>query len=227
MYTLASASIMAIRLAQHPRGAELADVVDRVLALSDDELSCLGTAGFSPYQRRRPDDLPDELLAVLEALARELPLVEASPAAADAALDAVAAAWLGEAALREQWDQVLSPIPVALPETAYAKDLRQLLEEVTRRQHWHGVARAHAEERGSLTWSTRMHEACLAAHEAGRLREIARAQLAAARALSLSTAAADPEFHAIAMEVTGSVQALCTGDLIDSSRLRRAWLAGT
>ena len=228
MYTLASASIMAIRLAQHPHGAELADVVDRVLALSDDELQSLaGGAGLSSYSARRPDVLPDGLLAVLEALAREQPLVDAPAGAVNAALDAVAAAWLGRPDLRRHWDEVLSPLPVALPETPYAEDLRTLLEDVTRRRHWRGVADAHAQERGRLAWSTRMHEACLAAFEAGRLREIARAQLAAARALSLSTAKGDPEFHAIAMEVTGSVQALCTGDLIDGAPLRRAWLAGT
>jgi hypothetical protein len=71
-----------------------------------------------------------------------------------------------------------------------------------------------------------MHEACLAAHEAERVRDVARAQLAAARALNLSLDADDPEFHAIAMAVTGSVQALCTDDLLDTSELREPWLAG-
>lgn len=213
---------MAIQVAQHPHGALLADVLDRVLALTDDELQAL-----SPYDGCRGHDLPDGLLALLEAVAREQPLVDAPPGAVEAALDAIAGAWLDEPALREHWDNVVAPLPVALPETGYAEELRQLLEDVVRRRHWRGVAQAHAAERGRLAWSTRMHEACLAAHEAGRLREIARAQLAAARALSLSTATDDPEFHAIAMEVTGSVQALCTGDLLDSSLLRRAWLAGT
>lgn len=230
MYTLASASILAIRVAEHPRGALLADVVDRVLALTDDELQSLASYGEKARGRsiaRRPDDLPDGLLAVLEALARERPLVGAPPAAVELALDAVAAAWLGRPDLRQRWDAVLSPLPVALPETAYAEELRELLEAVIRRRDWRAVTDAHAEERGRLAWSNRMHEACVAAHQADRVSEIARAQLAAARALSLSTAKDDPRFQAIAMEVCGSVQALCTGDLIDSAPLRRAWLAGS
>jgi hypothetical protein len=47
----------------------------------------------------------------------------------DAALDAVTAAWLGDAPeLREPWDAALSPIPSALPETSYSEALRLLLE---------------------------------------------------------------------------------------------------
>lgn len=213
---------MAIRLAQHPRGAQLADVIDRVLALTDDDLHAL-----SSYDGRRGCDLPDGLLAVLEALTREPPLLGAPRGAVEAALDAVAAAWLDRPRLREHFDSRLSSVPSALPESPYAEELRVLLEAVVRRRDWAGVAQAHAAERGQLAWSTRMHEACLAALEAGRLLEIARAQLAAARALSLSSARDHLDFHAIAMAVTGSVQALCTGDLLDSSPLRRAWIAGT
>lgn len=222
MYTLASASILAIHVAQQPLGAAIADVVDRVLTLTRNERLAL-----APYDAKRVLPLPVGLLGVLEALAREPPLVEAPPDAAEAALDAVAGTWLGQPALREHWDEVLSPVPTGLPETAYAEELRCLLEDVISRRDWRGVARAHAEERGQLAWSTRMHESCLAAHEAGRLHEIARAQLAAARALHLSPARCDEQFHAIAMAVTGSVQALCTRDLINSAPLRRAWLAGT
>lgn len=204
---------MAIQLAQHPRGAQLADVVDRVLALTPEELQAL-----SPYDGSRPDDLPDGLLAVLESLARE--------GAPESALDAVAGVWLGRPELAEHWDRVLSPLPAVLPETPYAEDLRVLLEDVTRKRSWGRVVDAHVARRGGLAWSTRMHEACRAAQEAGREREAARAQLAAARALSLSTAKGHPDFHAIAMAVTACVQALCTKDLIDGSALREAWLAG-
>ncbi|MCW2544068.1 MAG: hypothetical protein JWM40_1620 [Frankiales bacterium] len=224
MYTLASASILAIQLARHPRGASVADVVDRVLALTDDEAAALTRYGGrrGPYLSRMSE--PEPLLALLEMLAREHP-----GGSVEAALDAVTAAWLGDAPeLREGWDIELSPLPAVLPETTYSESLRSLLEEVARRSHgqWRRVVDAHAAHRGRLWWSTTMHEACVAAHEAERVKEIARAQLAAARALHLSLPADDPEFHAIAMAVTGSVQALCTCDLIDSSALREPWLAG-
>lgn len=223
MYTLSSASVLAIQLARHPRGAVVADVIDRVLCLSPDDITAL-----SPYGGKRAPFLaamaePEALLAVLEMLAREHP-----GSAVPAALDAVVAAWLGVEELREPWDAVLSPVPAALPETPYSESLRLLLEEVARRgpDQWQRVVHAHAAHRGQLWWSTSMHEACLAAHEAERVKEVARAQLAAARALHLSLAPGAPEFHAIAMAVTASVQALCTGDLIDTSALREPWLAG-
>ncbi|MCU1586617.1 MAG: hypothetical protein JWN31_110 [Frankiales bacterium] len=224
VYTLASASILAIQLARHPNGAQLADVVDRVLALTPEETATLSRyAGqHGPYLDRLAD--ADGLLALLELLQREHPA-----GAVDAALDAVVSAWLGDVPeLRATWDAVLSPVPAALPETSYSEALRLLLEEVSRRSRaqWRRVVAAHAAHRGRLWWSTTMHEACLAAHQAERVREVARAQLAAARALHLSLEPDDPEFHAIAMAVTGSVQALCTDDLLDTSQLREPWLAG-
>ena len=184
VYTLASASMLAIQLARHPNGAEVADVVDRVLALTPDEINTLSRYGGqrAPYLARLTE--ADGLLALLELLEREHPT-----GAVEAALDAVVAAWLGDAPeLRATWDAVLSPVPAALPETTYSEALRLLLEEVTRRSRaqWRRVVAAHAAHRGRLCWSTTMHEACVAAYEAERVREVARAQLAAARALHLS-----------------------------------------
>jgi hypothetical protein len=224
VYTLASASVLAIQLARQPRGALVADVVDRVLALTPHEVTTL-----SRYDGKRAplvDQLPDRdgLLAVLEMLQREHPT-----GAVEAALDAVVAAWVGTAPeLRTAWDEALCPLPVTLPDAAWSEPVRNLLDEVARRTpaQWRRVVQAHAAHRGRLWWSTTMHQACLAAHQAERVRDVARAQLAAARVLHLTLGADDPELHAKAMTVTGAVQALCTSDLIDTSELREPWLAG-
>jgi hypothetical protein len=72
-----------------------------------------------------------------------------------------------------------------------------------------------------------MHAACRAAFEADRLVAVARAQLAAARALRLSGASTGPEAHGIAMAVTAAVQAVCTSDVHDGRWLMSAWEAGS
>jgi hypothetical protein len=54
MYTLVSASVLALDLARHPAGAAVADTVDRVLALSADEVrvlaSCYQSTGDEPQR---------------------------------------------------------------------------------------------------------------------------------------------------------------------------------
>jgi hypothetical protein len=57
-----------------------------------------------------------------------------------------------------------------------------------------------------------MHAACDAALQAGRVRDVARAQLAAARALSLTHTPVSR--GAAALVLTGAVQAVCTRDLV-------------
>ncbi|MDP9496347.1 MAG: hypothetical protein M3P46_01530, partial [Actinomycetota bacterium] len=44
MYTLLSAGVLALDLARHPSGAAVADVAERVLALTPDELTDLADA---------------------------------------------------------------------------------------------------------------------------------------------------------------------------------------
>lgn len=178
--------------------------------------------------------LPD-LLALLR---REQPLTGADPAAVAAALDAVTAAWAGRsadlrdlAALRRPWDAALDPVSPALPEAVWTSELRRLLDDVDRRTagQWAATAAEHATHRGSLRWSAAMHQASRAAHDGNRLPEVARAQLAGARALRLSGASAGPDAHAVAMAVTAAVQAVCTGDLltpVTSAALLSAWRAG-
>ena len=248
MYSLLSASVLAIDLARHPRGVAVAHVVDRVLALTADDLTRLRGAGW-PRRRARGQarvrarvlaSCPDvaRLHDLQGMLRREQPLADAYRAAVQVALDAVAAAWAGPTAepadlrhLDGPWARALSSVPVSLPETPYREALRVLLEEVTRRdrQQWDLVVAAHAARRGQLRWSTLMHEACRAALEDGRERDVARAQLAAARALQLGGVGAGvhDEVQAVAMAVTAAVQAVCTGDLLDTSGLREAWLAAS
>ena len=169
----------------------------------------------------------EDLLGMLE---RELPGVP------QAALDAVTVAWAGRVAdlqdlarLRAPWAAGVPAVPAALPDTAYGESLRCLLEAVGRRtpQQWQRVVDAHGAHRGTFRWSTAMHRACQAAYDAGRLTDVARAQLAAARALRLSGASTGPDAHAVAMAVTGAVQAVCTADLAPCPDLMSAWEAGS
>lgn len=176
--------------------------------------------------------LPD----LLDLLGREAPLNRAHRDAMQVALDAVTAAWAGREAdltdlaqLRAPWARGVSPIPPALPETSYSSALRSLLDEVSRRtpEQWQRVTLAHRSSRGGLRWSATMHRACQAAYDGSRLVEVARAQLAAARALRLSGASTGPDVHALGMAVTAAVQGICTADLLDTSALMRAWGAGS
>ena len=179
-------------------------------------------------------ELPD----LLQLLRVERPLVAADPAAVDAALDAVAAAWAGRTAelrdlvaLRRPWDRALDPVPPALPDAVTLPALRRLLDEVSRRPPaaWAATVAEHARLRGRQHWSRAMHEACRAAHDAGRLHDVARAQLAGARALRLSGASAGDDAHAVAMAVTAAVQGTCTADLVSATchdALLATWRAG-
>ena len=153
--------------------------------------------------------------------------------AGQVALDAVTVAWAGRLAdlhdlheLQRPWREAVDPVPPAPPSFT---GLVELLEDVARRtpEQWARTVAAHAAHRGSLTWSRQVHEACRAAFHAGRLVQVARAQLAAARALRLSGVSTGPDAHATAMAVTAAVQGLCTQDLLDTRWLRSAWEAGS
>lgn len=153
--------------------------------------------------------------------------------ACQVALDAVTVAWAGRDAdlhdlheLQRPWREAVDPVPPAPPSF---QGLSDLLESVSRRtpSAWTRTVDAHGAHRGSLAWSRAMHEACRAAFEADRLVDVARAQLAAARALRLSGASTGPDAHAVAMAVTAAVQGLCTRDLLDTRWLMGAWEAGS
>ena len=153
--------------------------------------------------------------------------------AGQVALDAVTVAWAGREAdlsdlheLQRPWREAIDPVPPAPPPVAGLPDL---LDEVAHRspRQWQRTADAHGAHRGTLTWSRQMHAACRAAFRSGRLTEVARAQLGAARALRLSGASTGPDAHAVAMATTAAVQALCTRDLLDTRWLLSAWEAGS
>jgi hypothetical protein len=260
MYSLVSAAVLACDLARHPRGAAVADVVDRVLVLGATDLGApapaavrervLAALAGAPRMSRLMDGLTATLAeglpssstsrVLLEALT-ETPLgglgdlhrMLADEGAGQVALDAVTAAWAGGdadlqdlAALRAPWAAAIDPVPPAPPRFPGLSDL---LDEIARRtpRQWQRTADAHGAHRGSLAWSRQMHVACRAAFEAGRLVEVARAQLAAARALRLSGASTGADAHGIAMAVTAAVQACCIADLLDTRWLRSAWEAGS
>jgi hypothetical protein len=277
VYSLVSASVLAIDLARHPSGAAVADVVDRVLALAPHELAAMTQpASDAPRQRvldrmalaprmstlmggvaaTVADGLPSSqvnrtildalnetllggLHDLLELLRHEPPLQHAPAAAVQVALDAVTVAWAGReadledlAALHGPWVRAISPVPPSLPEAAHTERLRVLLDEIGRRtaKQWQRVADAHGAQRGGLRWSTAMHEACRAAFDHDRLVDVARAQLAAARALRLSGASTGEEAHAIGMAVTAATQATCTADVLEVDvhhALMMAWEAGS
>ncbi len=280
VYSLVSASVLALDLARHPCGAAVADTVDRVLTLTPDDVRALAVAGPAPDDVRQralaacaaaprmstlmrgvsgvvAEGLPDAdgsrvLLDVLTStllggledllslLLREQPL--ADPAlpreGVQAALDAVVVAWAGRAegvelsdlaALRAPWSAALAPVPPALPDAPYAPALRTLLDDVARSgpEAWARVVAAHGQrtEPGSR-WSEAMHEASRAAWESGRLVAVARAQLAAARALRLSGVSTGADASAAGMAVTAAVQAVCVQGLVSpqcEQVLRRAW----
>lgn len=166
-------------------------------------------------------------------LARELGL---AGEALQVVLDAVTAAWAGPAislrdslALRAAWDAAVSPVPAALPDAPRFDEVRRLLDEVPRRTtgQWVQSVRAHRGIRG-LAWSNAMHVSCAAAHKTDRVRDIARAQLAAARALATAHTGVSP--YAAGMVVTAAVQATCTADVVGEnvgSALRGPWEAGS
>lgn len=286
MYSLVSASVLALDLARHPSGAAVADVVDRVLCLTPDDVRALADASTRDVADVRAQVLelcasaprmsklmkgvaadvaeglpgPAQSQVLLEVLSetllgglgdllallrREEPLDDPAlpEAGVLAALDAVVVAWAGRAegvdlsalaALRAPWSTALSPVPPSLPEDGYGGGLpalRRLLDDVGRADSatWDRVERAHWTREGGLRWSEAMHEACRTAFEADRLVPVARAQLAAARALRLSGVSTRPGSSGAGMAVTAAVQAACVRDLLDDDAaevLLHAWRAG-
>lgn len=251
MYSLLSAGVLAIDLAKHPSGAVVADVVDRVLALP----------AYGPWKQVEPapapvrervrtaaevrsrdasarvavlDTLLGDLEGLLDLLRHEEPLRSAPGPVAQAALDAVTAAWAGRdaqledlLALRRPWSELLDPVPPSLPERPWTPAVRDLLDAVPHRSAdaWSRSVRVHRAQRGA--WSVAMHEACAAIHAEGRVLDVARAQLAASRALRLAGASTGPDVGAHGMILTAAVQAVCAADLLDTRALRRCWDAGS
>lgn len=267
MYSLVSAAVLAQDVVRHPHAVRVADVVDRVLALTREDLAALGVAAPEAVRERvvaacdvpqvssalrelareidgrtRPVEVVDAgLLGSLPELhallLREAPLATASEAAAQVCLDAVTAAWAGLSvtiadvtALAAPFEDALPPVGPPLPDTPRTAALRALLEDVAHRtpEGWERTAQAHRAHRADRRWSHAMHEACQAAYDANRLHEVARAQLAAARALALTHTGPAPS--AAAMAVTAAVQAVCTADVLTASTLatlRSDWEAGS
>ncbi|MFN2538772.1 MAG: hypothetical protein ABR549_11605 [Mycobacteriales bacterium] len=226
--TAASAAVRERVLASIAGAPRMSRLMDGVIATFAEGLPDSGTSAVLL------EALTETPLGGLADLHRMLEL----EGACQVALDAVTVAWAGREAdlhdlheLQRPWRETVDPVPPAPP---YIEGLNELLDEIPHRskQQWQRTADARGAYRGTLAWSRQMHEACRAAFEHDRLLTVARAQLAAARALRLSGASTGPEAHAIAMAVTAAVQALCTRDVcprdLPSSRwLLSAWEAGS
>jgi hypothetical protein len=289
VYTLLSASVLALDLVRHPTGAAVADTVDRALALTpgdvralaacaadDDEVRgrlrerLLAESAIEPrmsrlmmgVRRAVEDGLPgaaeartiadvlsETLLGglgdLLALLGREGPLADpgAPAAGVQVALDAVIAAWCGRGpqgadvaeafVLAAPW-HAGAPLPPPLDDDAYGgagRELRDLLDEVARLspERWGRVEQAHTQGSRARSWSGAMHTASKAAADSGRLLPVARAQLAAARALRLSGVSASATARGGAMAVVAAVQSLCVRDRLDTATaqaLTAAWKAG-
>jgi hypothetical protein len=290
VYSLVSASVLAMDLARHPSGAAVADTTDRVLALSADDLHLLAEAAAPlparddvrhrvlvvcaqaprmstlmgevrrATERGLPGPVPARTIArtlgqtllgglgdLQDLLRREHPLcAPGTPAEGrQAALDAVAVAWAARlpdvdlqelALLRAPWAAVHGPRPpAALPDGAYGGQERRLgtlLEQLARvdDEAWRRVERASWAERAGMRWSSAMHEACRVATDSGRLVPVARAQLAAARAMRLSGVSTTTSASGAMLAVTAAVQATCVLDLLDpatATTLLAPWGAAT
>jgi hypothetical protein len=267
VYSLVSAALLAQDVARHPHAVRLSDVLDRVLALTPQQVRALQGPAPDAVRRRvletcdvpqvagalrelaREIDGRERPVEVLEAallgtladlhdlLLREQPLRDAPTAARQVALDAVTAAWAGVSATLSDVTTLAAPFADALPpvgpplaDTPRTAEVRDLLEQLARRtpQAWERTAQAHRAHRAGRRWSQAMHEACRAAHDANRLHEVARAQLAAARGLVLTCTGSTPS--AVAMAVTAAVQAACTADVLPAATLatlRSDWEAGS
>jgi hypothetical protein len=183
--------------------------------------------------------LEDALLGSLQDLhamvLREEPVTGLPAYAQQVVCDALTASWAGpEAALRDvrdllaPWEAAVDPVPPALPERRWTGDVRALLDEVPRRsaRQWQVSVRTRRGLPGQR-WSEAMHLSCDAAWRDGRLHEVARGQLAAARALALTHPGVPT--GAAAMVVTSAVQAVTTQDLLPETVvevLQAAWEAG-
>ena len=179
--------------------------------------------------------LPD----LLRVLAAEGPLTDPRLPAdgIQAALDAVAAAWIPSGAdpaavraatrLAAPWREVvasrhrlsgrLDGLDGLDGLDRYAcRGTARLLEAAARLDvpGWGRVVRARDAARGSLRWSTAMHEACRTVEDAGRVVQVARAQFAAARVLRRSVVSTSDGARSAAMALTSAVQAECVADLL-------------
>lgn len=171
-------------------------------------------------------------------LVRERPLCAATPAAQQAALDAVSVAWAGRAVstadavlMRGPWERGVSPLPQPLLASwaGSRSPLTRLLDEVPRRtrEQWDRSIAARRPRLRDPSWAQAMHAASQAAHETSRLAEVARAQLTAARLLALTNPGVSP--YDAGMVLSAAVQAACVCDVLPaqvSASLRREWEAG-
>jgi len=228
--------------------AEAAPRLDRLVT---GVRGALAEAAPSPVEARTMVDALAEVLVgrleqVLALLLQEGPLAHPRLPSdgVQAALDAVAAAWLPAGSspavlaaadrLSGPWRVAAPTGPVPLDTSAYgpggAVALDDLLDRVSRLDHlgWRRVVAARAAGRRGLRWSTALHVACRAAAESGRVLPVARAQLAAARTMRLAGVSASADARAAAMIVTAAVQATCLRGLLPddvATTLLEPWAA--
>jgi hypothetical protein len=168
---------------------------------------------------------------------------EGRDGAADAVVDAVSAACLADrlpvqtaGALWSRWESATGHLPAvltdepgqAVPPTTRA--VQCVLDRIPTlcASEWARLDEAHwSTWSADSPWSVAMHEACAGAVRSRRVRQVAQAQLAAARALHLGDdAAGSTRPPGAVMALAGAVQAAALSDLLDAAlhdRLARAW----
>lgn len=212
-----------------PQMSTLLQAVSRTLALGLPEAATSRT-----IVQALAETLTGSLTDLHDLLRREEPLRDATWEQAQVALDAVTAAWAGptapqdHAALTAPWERAVDPVPPALAGSSYLGELLDVLDEVSRRTPAQWTATARSQQ--GRPWSADMHVACWVAYDSVRLTQVARAQLAAARALRLSGASTGEHVQATAMAVTAVVQAVCVSDVTPAATtraLRAAWDDGS
>jgi len=165
--------------------------------------------------------------------------VQTEPAGVTAVTDALGAAYASPSLtvasasrLREPWVEYFGVLPVVGTGAAFGPEsvaLRALIDRLATLApaQWTALHDVHWEAiREAPAWAPTMHLACSAAFIAGRVREVAAAQLAASRAVQLARLSAPLAARGVMTAVGSTVQAVAVRDLIEDEvyeRLTATW----
>lgn len=181
----------------------------------EDLLACLREEVFA-WTRHAVDDL----------------VVQTDPLGVRAVADALGAAYVRTALapasrerLRGPWLEVFGEVPVVAVGDGFgphSADVRALCDRVATAglpefERLHDAQRTAfgAGQDDRRDWAPVMHQACQAAFVAGRVREVAAAQLAGARAALVAGVPVPLAATGVMTALTGAVQAVALADLLD------------
>jgi hypothetical protein len=267
VYTLVSASVLALDLVRHPAGAAVADVLDSALVLdrvAGGQAQPRGVVDLDRAAARQrllavADRAPrlgqalrsvalslssttagaatgavdllqttllgrlDDLVVLLE---DELSERRALPRpVVDAVVDGAVAAWCAPLegvqpadvrTLRASWSALVGELPPPPPASGAVPALLELLEAVARADGpvWRLLETTHDVQHAPLRWSELLHVASRAAVQHERTVDVARWQLSAVRAASVSGPPATAAAPTAVMSLVAAVQALALRDVL-------------